>query len=444
MRTSIHYAQPLGKVLVILALIVWLFQVTACDDPSAELQSYTVVYSGNGNDTGTPPYDQLKYSAGDSVIVPGPSTLEKEGFAFAGWSESSLAAQTIYLEGTVFEMPANDVMLFAVWVRLAEQPVEEECTVTFHSNDGTLIPPQTVVKGNKIIRPNDPEKDQCTFLGWYRDSEFLMPWIFESDMVDSDITLYAKWRENDSAVITYTVTYYGNDNDSGTVPVDSNTYAAGDSFVAANSEDLSKTNCIFTGWAESATATTAAYTAGTTYMMPGRNLSLYAVFLRLYTITYVPDMNGTIEGNTSQNVMMGGDSTTVTAKPDRGYHFHHWSDGSKTKNHKVCNVRSDVTLTAFFEKDLAIDYNDPVQETVNLTVLKSVLYTSTGDRLDATVSNVFDSIQWYIDGSPIDGNTGKLSRNAADIGIGSHTLTVIIVSKGIPYSNQTTFQVRYK
>lgn len=47
--------------------------------------------------------------------------------------------------------------------------------------------------GGLVIKPDDPEKEGYKFAGWYKEKEYITEWDFETDTVNSDITLYAKW-----------------------------------------------------------------------------------------------------------------------------------------------------------------------------------------------------------------------------------------------------------
>ncbi len=69
-------------------------------------------------------------------------------------------------------------------------------TVTFDSNGGTSVDPVSVINkidGDKITSPIDPEKENNTFVGWYKDENCTNEWNFDTDIVTDDITLYAKW-----------------------------------------------------------------------------------------------------------------------------------------------------------------------------------------------------------------------------------------------------------
>ena len=63
-------------------------------------------------------------------------------------------------------------------------------TVIFDSNGGTEIADLQVEYGEKVTKPEAPEKEHYAFGGWYNgDTE----WVFETDTVEKDMTLTAKW-----------------------------------------------------------------------------------------------------------------------------------------------------------------------------------------------------------------------------------------------------------
>lgn len=68
------------------------------------------------------------------------------------------------------------------------------------------------------------------------------------------------------------------------------------------------------------------------------------------TLTYEASEGGTIQGETSQEVAIGGDAKTVTAVPDEGYEFVKWDDGLTTASRTDKNVTEKKTYTAIFQK----------------------------------------------------------------------------------------------
>ncbi len=73
--------------------------------------------------------------------------------------------------------------------------VEKEYhTVIFDSNGGTSVESQTVERGDRVDKPNDPTREGYTFDGWaYNDED----WVFYGFGVYEDITLVAKWIANE-------------------------------------------------------------------------------------------------------------------------------------------------------------------------------------------------------------------------------------------------------
>ena len=76
-------------------------------------------------------------------------------------------------------------------------------TIRFDSNDGTQITELQVESGGKLSRPENPVKEHYVFGGWYNgDAE----WVFETDTVEKDMTLTAKWTPE-----VYSVTFKNHD-----------------------------------------------------------------------------------------------------------------------------------------------------------------------------------------------------------------------------------------
>jgi hypothetical protein len=82
------------------------------------------------------------------------------------------------------------------------------------------------------------------------------------------------------AGVTYTVTYYGNGNQSGSVPIDNNQYSPGATvIVQGNNSNMTMDNCNFAGWTTSTNWPEISYAPGATFSMATSNISLYAVWI---------------------------------------------------------------------------------------------------------------------------------------------------------------------
>ena len=75
-------------------------------------------------------------------------------------------------------------------------------TVTFDSNGGSAVESQTVIFGQKIMKPSDPTKDGYVFKGWYNEG-LTEAYDFDTKVIE-DITLYAKWEETTKPLHTVT------------------------------------------------------------------------------------------------------------------------------------------------------------------------------------------------------------------------------------------------
>lgn len=74
-------------------------------------------------------------------------------------------------------------------------------TVTFNTDGGTDVAPQTVDHGTKATKPIDPTTTGYTFSGWYTEPACTNLFDFNT-VITKNTTLYAKWTE-----WSYTITY---------------------------------------------------------------------------------------------------------------------------------------------------------------------------------------------------------------------------------------------
>jgi len=96
---------------------------------------------------------------------------------------------------------SGTIMLAATSCRNDGKQAEEEVPsyrVTFNSKGGAPTPPaQTVVKGEKVAKPDDPAKSDDFFEGWTKvDNATSALWDFDTETVADDIMLYARWESD--------------------------------------------------------------------------------------------------------------------------------------------------------------------------------------------------------------------------------------------------------
>ncbi|MBQ4577386.1 MAG: S-layer homology domain-containing protein [Firmicutes bacterium] len=70
--------------------------------------------------------------------------------------------------------------------------------VTFNSNSGSAVAAVNVVSGTAVSAPANPTRTGYTFGGWYTDEACTNAYNFET-LVTGDITLYAKWTQNQTS-----------------------------------------------------------------------------------------------------------------------------------------------------------------------------------------------------------------------------------------------------
>jgi len=126
------------------------------------------------------------------------------------------------------------------------------------------------------------------------------------------------------APVTYTLTYNGNGNSSGTPPT-AGSHASGTNNVTLPSTTMTRTGYTFAGWHTNATGNGTNYNAGATYSMPASNTTLYARWA--YAINY--NNNGG-SGSSSQT---GYNNNSVTLNSGAsfsrvGYTFGGWKTTS--------------------------------------------------------------------------------------------------------------------
>lgn len=69
-----------------------------------------------------------------------------------------------------------------------------DCTVRFMTNGGNQIENQIVPYGEKITQPQDPLREGMQFVGWFSDINLTDAWDFDTDVVETNMSLYAKWE----------------------------------------------------------------------------------------------------------------------------------------------------------------------------------------------------------------------------------------------------------
>lgn len=138
------------------------------------LISHVITYNANGG-TGS-------MSATKTCEPVAASTFTRSGYQFTGWNTRA--------DGTGQNVNAGDTASFTANTTLYAQWQATSHTVTFDTNGGNAIAPQTVENGKTTSRPN-ATRNGYTLDGWYLDGT---KYGFNTP-VTRDITLKASWRK---------------------------------------------------------------------------------------------------------------------------------------------------------------------------------------------------------------------------------------------------------
>ena len=207
-----------------------------------------------------------------------PENPTKPRFTFVGWfKEASMTTEWKF----DVDIVNSDITLYAKW--------SENFSVTFHSNEGSPVAPQTVAEGGKVNKPDDPTREGYRFSGWFKDNDtFSFVWHFENDNVTDDVILYAKWTQ------LFTVIFYNNEGS----PVAPQTVAEGGK--ANKPDDPTREGYRFDGWYEDDEVFELKWDFVTVVI---DNMTLHAKWTQLFTVNF--NTNGGSDAPESQTVAAG-------------------------------------------------------------------------------------------------------------------------------------------
>lgn len=153
---------------------------------------HTVTFQYNYGSKGV--YKEVQVTDGETVDKP--DNPDRKNYTFKGWYTAKSGGEKFNFGTPVTE----DITLWARWKKVEEKPVDppapepETFTVTFESNGGSEVDPITVEAGSTVTQPEDPTKENCTFVGWYYSDGFSEGYDFDQQ-IHSDTIVYAKWYD---------------------------------------------------------------------------------------------------------------------------------------------------------------------------------------------------------------------------------------------------------
>lgn len=139
-------------------------------------RTYTIYFDTRGGNA----VDPITFGYKDKVVLPEAS---RAGYVFGGWY-SNYDVTEVYEVGKV----KSDHTIYAKWLA-------NEYKVRFETNCGVNVEDQNVRYGDTVELPEEPQRDNYMFAGWYTDRELTEAYDF-AKAVESNFTLYAKWTAN--------------------------------------------------------------------------------------------------------------------------------------------------------------------------------------------------------------------------------------------------------
>jgi len=340
-----------------------------------QVPSFNITYDGNGNTDGIPPVDDLAYYEGETVVILGRNDLVRTGHVFIGWNTERDGDGDMYQSSDMFTMPDHDVTLYAQWE--AREPTLQTFIVTYYGNGNTggSVPIDNLAyyEGENVVvlGRNNLVRIGYVFIGWNTERDGSGDMYQPGDifiMRDYDVTFYAQWEAREPTLQTFIVTYYGNGNTGGSVPIDDLEYYEGETVVIMDRNDLVRTGYRFLGWNKQRHGCYDLRRPGYTFAKPDHNVYLYAQWEpagvditdpTVFTVTY--DGNGHTGGlpPIDANEYEEGDTVTVLSRGNlirSGHVFLGWNterDGSgewHQSDGTFAMPNSDVTLYAQWEQ----------------------------------------------------------------------------------------------
>jgi len=309
----------------------------------------TKTFSANWNNKVKVTYDANEGTCGttahwyhDGTDLKLPTATRGEYYKFLGWYTAASDGSWIGNAGTSYA-PDADITLYAHW---------QGYTVTYHANYGSVPSTSETYAGTALTLPS-PTRDGYTFTGWYTAASGgeLLGKSGDSYIPTTDIALYAHWKEN------LTVTYNAN---GGTCATTTASYTG----TALTLPTATRDGYTFLGWYTAASGGTKIGDAGASYT-PTDNITLYAHWIKHYTVTY--DANGGKVSPNSETKNVGESFALPTPTLD-GYRFLGWytaaSGGEKEGDAGASyTLTEDITLYAQWVKVYTIKV-----ETSNATI----------------------------------------------------------------------------
>ena len=273
---------------------------------------------------GTGPASLTQASLGASITLPGPNTLYRTGYSFAGWGVA-INSSTV-LTGSY--TPTTRIILIPQWT-------PSVYVVTYDANGGNGAPTEATksftfgTSAISLTTKGTLTKTGYTFAGWNTLATGLGTNYLENANYSptASIILYAKWTAN-----SYTLSYNAN---GGTT--NSSTSITAGTAVTLSTTAGTKTGFTLAGWNTAADGTGTSY-AGATSQTFYSDVTLYALWRP--ASPGAPSVSAATAGNTTATVTVTGVAASgTTVGPAVSYSVQAFaSDGTTVITGKTCTV----------------------------------------------------------------------------------------------------------
>jgi uncharacterized repeat protein (TIGR02543 family) len=336
-------------------------------------EQYTLSFDSQG---GT---ELTAVTADPETSVPKPDDPAKANHSFQGWYSAASG-------GTLYTWPHTlnaDITMYARW----QENAGVQYTITFDSQGGTELTAVTADPGTSVPQPDDPAKANHSFQGWHSAASggTLHTW---PHTLNADITMYARWQEDELPALTGTVALTG-------------TAQVGLSLLA-NTGDLGGSGTISYQWQRSDSA------SGNFADISGATDSSYALV--------AADLDKYVRVTVSR----AGNSGTVSSSPAGAV----VPQPSSTKN----------IVIGFNYGAITIAGNDGTNVIYKTSAVPAALALSAAG---------YTGVKWHVDGDDVPAGTGSsITLEASAYSARTHSIAFIGTRDGKLYSQAITFTVR--
>lgn len=129
-----------------------------------------------------------------------PSVTKNALIIYDALRDDNPREQTIILKDNEFgayNSKGNTVQIYRTGnvFQLADKSTIMDYEVVFDTEGKAKVESQSVIGGEKVIKPEEPDVRGFVFEGWYKDNTFKNLWDFENDVISGHTILYAKFQK---------------------------------------------------------------------------------------------------------------------------------------------------------------------------------------------------------------------------------------------------------